>query len=81
MQFESLSEFFAMGTHGLYVWLAYGATTLVLLAFPVLAGVSQRRVLRELRWQVPRDEEIPGKGDRSEDREKNRGREDGDDYS
>ena len=29
-QFETISEFLAMGGHGLYVWLSYGSTVLVL---------------------------------------------------
>jgi heme exporter protein D len=43
--FDSIAEFVQMGGHGLYVWLAYGATYLVLgvLLWQSLAG---HRVLR-----------------------------------
>ena len=51
MQFETWGEFFAMGHHGLYVWLAYGVTTLVLLAFPLMLRNRRRKLLRELTWQ------------------------------
>ncbi|AIR90109.1 heme exporter protein CcmD [Pseudomonas cremoricolorata] len=47
MNFASLSDFFAMGHHGLYVWSAYGVCLLVLavnVAAPVLA---RRRYLQE----------------------------------
>ena len=29
MYFETFADFLAMGGHGLYVWLAYGATALI----------------------------------------------------
>ena len=32
MYFDSFSDFLQMGNHGLYVWSAYGLTTVVLLA-------------------------------------------------
>ena len=32
MSFASLSEFFRMGTHGVYVWTAYGLTLTTLVA-------------------------------------------------
>ena len=52
-QFQSLSEFFAMGGDAFYIWTAYGffAVVIVLNLFqPVLA---RRRIERDLkaRWQ------------------------------
>ena len=35
MSFASLSEFFRMGTHGVYVWTAYGLTLAALIAIHV----------------------------------------------
>ena len=32
MSFDSIGEFVAMGGHGLYVWLAYGVSMVVVLA-------------------------------------------------
>lgn len=50
MQFESLSDFFAMGGHGLYVWLAYGVTLSILVAYPLSLWGIRRKVQRELTW-------------------------------
>ena len=48
MSFDSVPEFFAMGGHGLYVWLCY-ATSLVVVLVNVLAVRHQRRAaMREL---------------------------------
>ena len=47
MSFTSVSDFLAMGHHGLYVWSAYGISLLVLainVAAPILA---RRRYLQE----------------------------------
>jgi len=52
MAFDSVADFFAMGGHALYVWLAYGATYLVLIALfwhSVSAHRKQRVALRALR--------------------------------
>ena len=49
MSFASLSDFLAMGGHGLYVWLSYGATALVLLANVMALRISRGRFLRESR--------------------------------
>ena len=60
MAFDSLAEFFAMGGHALYVWLAYGATYLVLIALfahSVSAHNKQRGALRALRRRAAADQE------------------------
>lgn len=49
MSFVSLSDFLAMGGHGLYVWLSYGATGLVVLANVMALRISRGRFLRESR--------------------------------
>lgn len=51
MQFHSFAEFIAMGTHGFYVWLAYGFAALVV-AWNVLQPILQRR--RLLKQQAQR---------------------------
>ena len=48
MSFASLGEFLAMGGHGLYVWLAYGATLLVVVANVVSVRLAWRRRLRHI---------------------------------
>jgi heme exporter protein D len=50
VQFDSLHEFFAMGGHGLYVWLAYGATALVLIGNAYAVRRARVRQLQRLQW-------------------------------
>ncbi|MFO1253784.1 MAG: heme exporter protein CcmD [Inhella sp.] len=45
MNWGSVSEFFAMGGYGLYVWGSYGAACLVFLIEPLLARARHRRAL------------------------------------
>lgn len=49
MSFDSFGEFLAMGGHGLYVWLAYGASIIVVIANVVSVRRVRRRYLREAR--------------------------------
>lgn len=58
MNWNSASEFWAMGGYGLYVWGSFGVTT-VLMAFEVLQAVRQRgNLLNSLRIEaVARDSE------------------------
>ena len=46
MNWNSASEFFAMGGYGLYVWGAYGVTALCMVAEPMLAARRRRRAVR-----------------------------------
>ena len=55
MQFESFTEFLAMGGHALYVWLAYGTTIIVILANHFLVKRALNKELRKLRWQGQQD--------------------------
>jgi len=52
MQFDSFAEFVAMGGHGLYVWLAYGATVAVLLISSIGLRLARRKQILELRWTL-----------------------------
>lgn len=51
MYFETFNELLAMGGHGLYVWLAYGVTALVLVANYVAVRSAMKRCQERLRWQ------------------------------
>lgn len=51
MQFDSLAEFIAMGSHGFYVWLAYGTTATVLVCYLINLRVQRRRILNQIKWQ------------------------------
>ena len=48
MSFASLSEFFRMGTHGVYVWTAYGLTLAALVAIHVFTARRRRRLKHTL---------------------------------
>lgn len=49
MSFSSLEEFIAMGGHGLYVWLSYGAGLIIVIFNVVAARVKFRRALQTVR--------------------------------
>ena len=56
-QFATWAEFFAMGGHALYVWLAYGVTIPVLVGNFILLRGARKRQLRELRWSASIDDQ------------------------
>lgn len=47
--FGSLQEFFAMGGHGLYVWLSYGAAAIIVLYNVLSVRRGWRRFFEESR--------------------------------
>jgi heme exporter protein D len=49
VSFGSFGEFLAMGGHGLYVWLSYGATLIIVLYNVLSVQVRQRRFFRQAR--------------------------------
>ena len=54
MEFSSWQDFVAMGGHGLYVWLAYGLT-LVVIVFNVIQPMLRRRqIIRQQQLQTRR---------------------------
>jgi len=56
MSGASLSSFFAMGGYALYVWPAYGVFVIVLLMDWLAPHFRRRRVLRELRSRMARQD-------------------------
>ena len=48
MSFASLSDFLRMGTHGVYVWTAYGLTLTALVAIHIYVCRRQRRLRHTL---------------------------------
>ena len=48
MNWNSPSEFFAMGGYGLYVWGAYGVAALCMAIEPVMAAARHRAARRAL---------------------------------
>jgi heme exporter protein D len=53
MQWNSVSEFFAMGGYALYVWGSFGATALVMLIELLLIRSRRKELLCELRSELP----------------------------
>lgn len=43
-----MSEFFAMGGHGFYIWMSYGITALFMIIEVVAAVRSKKTVLKQL---------------------------------
>jgi heme exporter protein D len=51
MYWNSLSDFLAMGSHGLYVWGSFVAMAASMILEPVLLGRSRKKLLERLRRQ------------------------------
>ena len=49
MNWNSATEFFAMGGYGVYVWGAYGVTVVCMLLEPLLAARRHRAALQAVR--------------------------------
>ncbi len=52
MQWNSVSEFFAMGGYALYVWGSFGATAAVMLIESLLIRRQRQELLRNLRTEL-----------------------------
>ena len=48
---NSLSDFLAMGKHGLYVWGSFAVMALVMILEPILLVQSRKRLIERLRRQ------------------------------
>ncbi|KGS11265.1 MULTISPECIES: heme exporter protein CcmD [Pseudomonas syringae group] len=55
MNFESFSDFLAMGRHGLFVWSAYGLCALVLLINVLLPVLARQRYLKQQAHRLKRE--------------------------
>lgn len=66
MQFDSFAEFIAMGGHALYVWLAYGATVLILFGSTIALQFAKKRQLSQLRWSAQADRDAKHRTNRAE---------------
>lgn len=49
MSFESFGDFLSMGGHGLYVWMSYGASVIVVLTNVIAVKRARSRAFREAR--------------------------------
>lgn len=52
MQWNSVSEFFAMGGYALYVWGSFGVTAAVMLVESLQIRRQRQELLRELRTEL-----------------------------
>ena len=57
MQFETFSEFIAMGKHGYYVWLAYGLSVAILVLNVVLPVMNRKRIYQDIARNQRREEQ------------------------
>ncbi|WP_176493677.1 heme exporter protein CcmD [Cobetia sp. 5-25-4-2] len=53
--FSSVSEFFAMGGHALYVWSAWGLTATCLAGLVIATRLSRRTVEADIRRRLRRE--------------------------
>lgn len=58
MYFASLSDFFAMGQHGIYVWSAYAVALAVLGLNIMLPLLARRRYLKQAARQLRREQSL-----------------------
>lgn len=57
MYFESFSEFLNMGGHGLYVWMAYGLSAVLLVINVVLPIQHKRQLIKEQARKLRREQQ------------------------
>lgn len=57
MSFTSFAEFLAMGSHGAYVWSAYGISLAVLALNVVLPILARRRYLQDEARRLRREKQ------------------------
>ncbi|BDF94983.1 MULTISPECIES: heme exporter protein CcmD [Pseudoalteromonas] len=58
MQFDSFSDFIAMGGYGFYVWLSFGTCALILLGILLSSLNDTRRIMASVQQQAEREARI-----------------------
>jgi len=58
MAFNSISEFFAMGGYGFYVWLSYGITILALTILIVTSITKKKKILKSVEQRLLREQRM-----------------------
>jgi len=58
MQFDSFSDFIAMGGYGFYVWLSFGTCALILLGILLNSLRDTKRIMASVEQQIIREERI-----------------------
>ncbi|MEG9531437.1 heme exporter protein CcmD [Mannheimia indoligenes] len=57
-QFESISEFFAMGGYGFYVWLSYAITFIAMGVLIWLSCREHKAILAQAKKELAREEKL-----------------------
>ena len=52
MYWDSLSDFLAMGHHGLYVWGSFGVTALIMTIEPIMVARNRKTTIARLKRQM-----------------------------
>ncbi|MBQ4831754.1 heme exporter protein CcmD [Pseudoalteromonas sp. MMG010] len=58
MQFDSFSDFIAMGGYGFYVWLSFGTCAAILLGILISSLNDKKRIFKAVADQLIREERI-----------------------
>lgn len=58
MHFQSWSEFWAMGGYGLFVWLSFGLTYLLLVGLIAYSHMQQRAFMQQFAERLAREKRI-----------------------
>lgn len=58
MQFETFSDFIAMGKYGFYVWLAYGVTALLLILLVIASNQKHKSVKKAILARQKRENRL-----------------------
>ena len=58
MHFQSWSEFWAMGGYGLYVWLSFGISYVLLIGLVWYSHYQQKAFKQQLAQQLAREQRI-----------------------
>ncbi|NUZ09536.1 heme exporter protein CcmD [Pseudoalteromonas sp. McH1-7] len=66
MQFESFSEFLAMGGYGFYVWLSFGSCALILVGILVSSLADGKKLKQAVKAQMAREARIKKAKEESE---------------
>lgn len=57
-QFESISDFFAMGGYGFYVWLSYAVTFIAVGGLIWLSRREHKAILAQAKKELAREEKL-----------------------
>ncbi|MFT7186277.1 MAG: heme exporter protein D [Pseudohongiellaceae bacterium] len=55
MNFQTLTEFFLMGGHALYVWLSYGVGLFIIVLVYIQPIIARRTIMRDLSQRQRRE--------------------------